>query len=412
MSSDKITCSKCFKTIQKNCSIVCEVCCCKFHKLCAKIDDDGAFNALNNFRNIVFNCDNCLLTSRNLIHKISLLSCEMEQIKMLLSQFLENNVKNNNLISSSHRSLPTNNTGLFPNLPIPFRSQSKQTTSTGSNNAKQFAANYSVASIPATDATPPTPSREFADNNSVAPIAVNNGAAACTSDNNTGLFPKLPTPPVQSKQAISSIGALLSVSNTEQIATNNFGASIAVNDAVAACTVDNISEMDTVALIENNVNGDDYVFDDTNGIGDVVIDNQSVSNANYGCNVNSEWNNVTRRKKPSRMRRVVFGQNNNSELAVALKFKWVHLSSFKPSVTEENIISYVMKHLKIDKEQLVCYKLVKKEKSMDDLKYVNFKLGITSAHYEGLFNPQLWSSAIKVRPFAFFPKIVDPQQQL
>lgn len=380
MSSEKLTCSKCFKNIQKNCSIICEVCRCKFHKLCAKIEDDGAFNALNNFENIVFNCDNCLQTSRDLIQKISILSCEIEQIKMLFSQFLENNVKNNNKQSASHCSLPTKNTGLFPKLSMPSLAQSKQTIGAqfSDSNAKQLAAN-----------------------NSVAAIAVNDAAAVCVGDNNTGLFPKLPIPSLLlSKQTTTSIGTQ----------------SIANCDAPAAFAVDNISHLEAVNVTEYNVNSDEYAVDETNAVGGVVIDNQSISNATFGANnfvnVNSEWNNVTRRKKSARTRRVVFGQNNNSELEVALKYKWVHLSSFKTSVTEENIILYLMKHLKIDREQIVCYKLVKKGSSMDHLKFVNFKLGIISSHYEGLFNPQLWSSAIKIRPFTFFPKIVNPLQQL
>lgn len=42
--------------------------------------------------------------------------------------------------------------------------------------------------------------------------------------------------------------------------------------------------------------------------------------------------------------------------------------------------------------------------TIDNLKYLNFKLGVPPEIYDNLFRPELWTANIKVRPFKFFPK--------
>lgn len=51
-----------------------------------------------------------------------------------------------------------------------------------------------------------------------------------------------------------------------------------------------------------------------------------------------------------------------------------------------------------------CYKLVKKDAELNDLKRVNFKLGISPCFYKDVVNPELWPTDIRVRPFVNFPK--------
>lgn len=116
---------------------------------------------------------------------------------------------------------------------------------------------------------------------------------------------------------------------------------------------------------------------------------------------------VVRRKRQNKRKnaKVVFGDNDVGDLDVVSRKKWVHLSSFKSSVTEEHIVSYVEKSLKISKEHLSCYKLVKKDTPPEEIKYVNFKLGISSQFYDELLKPHLWQSNIRVRPFKFFQKM-------
>lgn len=128
-----------------------------------------------------------------------------------------------------------------------------------------------------------------------------------------------------------------------------------------------------------------------------------------GSVANVGWTNVTRRKHTKR--RAVVGMNTNSELDVVTNKKWVHLASFKPTVTVDRIISYVSDHLKVDKDNISCYSLVKKDVPTENLKYVNFKLGVDPKLYNELFKPELWTANIKIRPFKFFPRI-KPQQEI
>lgn len=169
-------------------------------------------------------------------------------------------------------------------------------------------------------------------------------------------------------------------------------------------TVRNVNTLDAVGDAVNSLHGVS-VYD---GNATVSV-NQSNNNANAvtltadNSKNNAGWTNVNRRKnhskKPSKSRRVIVGESNNMELDVVIRMKWVHLSSFKPSVTEDNITDYVVKYLSIDKMHLKCYKLIKKDFPEDNLKFVNFKLGVSPDYYQELFKPGLWTSDIKVRPF-------------
>lgn len=47
-------------------------------------------------------------------------------------------------------------------------------------------------------------------------------------------------------------------------------------------------------------------------------------------------------------RDVVSGLNSSSELDVVATNKWLHLVSFKPSLSKDNVISYVAKISNID----------------------------------------------------------------
>lgn len=106
--------------------------------------------------------------------------------------------------------------------------------------------------------------------------------------------------------------------------------------------------------------------------------------------------------KKSKARAIIVGRNNTAELDVAPRLKWLHLSSFKPSVTADNIKAYVSKHSSIESSKISCYRLVKGDVSEDTLEWVNFKLGISSTLYDILLNSDLWPADVKVRPFKFF----------
>lgn len=140
MPTEKNICSKCYKNIQNKCEIICEICQCKFHKICAKLENENIFKCLSDCENIVFNCDNCLHSSRDLIKKISLLTYEIQNLKALFSQFVCNASKNN---KSNHLSLPvTLNSNVLSN-----GSQETTTISFGEFNKNSFVNNNATGNI-------------------------------------------------------------------------------------------------------------------------------------------------------------------------------------------------------------------------------------------------------------------------
>lgn len=75
----------------------------------------------------------------------------------------------------------------------------------------------------------------------------------------------------------------------------------------------------------------------------------------------------------TRNRILAVGENVSN--AVVVKKKFLHISSFIPSVTTDQILNYVEKNAKIDKQHLECTRLVKKDVDVTSLKHVNFKIG-------------------------------------
>lgn len=325
MPAVKNICSKCFNNIQKKCEIICEICQCKFHKICAKIENENAFNSLLDYENIVFNCDNCLHSSRDLIKKISLLTYEIQHLKALFAQLFDN-ASNNNNKNNNQRSLPVLNADLNSNVCSSNGTQATTTISFGDSNTNSF-------------------------------------------------FKK------------NATGNIVSSVNNSELPTTSKKAFLSVDTAAVNTTAD---------IDQNNVANVDVLN------GDVALDVQGTSN----------WTNVTNRRKKPKKNKFIVGDSNNAELEVAVRTKWVHLSSFKPTVSAEDITNYVSKHLDVDKSLISCYKLVKKDASLETLRYVNFKLGVPSAFYNTLLEPKLWTCDVKVRPFQFFHKKLVINQQI
>lgn len=369
VTMSNLICSVCFKKVQKDSVIVCKICKCKLHKFCAKIDNEKAVSALSSFVNIVYNCDNCLQSGCDLVKKVSILAYEIEELKFMFSQFLSSNNKNNDNSNSSHRSFLLSKTGLESDSrsqPLPDLSSIDKTITlpyVGDNAAANLTARVTVDDV-------------SSNNNNNNNLSSSHRSVVLTktgleSDSRSQLLPCVSS---IEKTTTVDVCAGSSLPNVDDIA--------AVDDVVANALVVNT----VVATVPN-----DDVFSDA--VDEVPICAGSTNNA--------EWKNVAKRKQNKR--RAVIGMNKNAELDVVTKKKWVHLGSFKPTVTAECIISYVVEHLHIDKDSISCYSLVKKDVSPQDLKYVNFKLGVDSEIYDKLFKPELWTANIKVRPFKFFP---------
>lgn len=127
------------------------------------------------------------------------------------------------------------------------------------------------------------------------------------------------------------------------------------------------------------------------------------SNMIEADNNHHEWRtNVNRRKRRNRV--LVYGQKSSNDLAVVDKKKYLHISSFLPSVKPEEIIEFIEKNTEISKNHLECTRLVKKDVDVTTLKHVNFKLGVSSCFYNEIIKSTLWPMNTKVRPFVFFPR--------
>lgn len=118
-------------------------------------------------------------------------------------------------------------------------------------------------------------------------------------------------------------------------------------------------------------------------------------------NTHDGWTTV-RRKRRNRV--IAVGENDSTELDVAVKMKFLHISSFKTSVTEDQIIAYIEKKAEISKQHIVCNRLVKKDVDVNSLKHVNFKIGVSPCFYAELTKPSLWPTDVKIRPFIFLEK--------
>lgn len=147
------------------------------------------------------------------------------------------------------------------------------------------------------------------------------------------------------------------------------------------------SSFSSIPTVASNVtNNDANMFDDNT---------QPLQNANG-------WVNVQKRRR--RRGPVVMGVNDSEDLDVIIQKKWIHISSFKSTMQCEKIIEYVSKTTEIGKQHMECYKLVKKDVDVNELKRVNFKLGISPCFYNEIIDPKTWPSGIRVRPFVNFPK--------
>lgn len=85
-------CAKCFKSAKSN-FIVCHICKAKLHLICVEIDSVKFGGIFADNKNIVFNCDDCLNISADLISSLSSLSQELREVRQTAFASLSNDVK-------------------------------------------------------------------------------------------------------------------------------------------------------------------------------------------------------------------------------------------------------------------------------------------------------------------------------
>lgn len=296
-SPPKTLCAKCFNSLTTK-AIACHICRAKFHVFCVELDDK-ACNFFKEHKNIVFNCNDCLKASSEMISLISSLSSELREIKQTFISTLIKDVKELKLgfnVLAKNHDKSKNKQNKNKNLSIQLANANKQNNN---NNA---------------------------DQRSLADVIVGSSNVLINEDNDDA-------------SSITSYAAAVS-----EVASNMY-----------------------------------------------ETDNQT-----------SGFTKVRRRKRKNRV--LAVGDNNTNELDVVVNKKYVHVSSFKPSVTADKMIEYICKSSTIEKHHIECTRLTKKDVDVNTLKHVNFKLGVSPNFYEDIIKPSLWPKNIKIRPFIFFPK--------
>lgn len=90
-------------------------------------------------------------------------------------------------------------------------------------------------------------------------------------------------------------------------------------------------------------------------------------------------------------------------LAVAnrpLPKKWYYLCRFKPHENENNIINYITAKTECDRNEIICHKLVRKERNVNSpLSFISFKLSVPDCLYDLISTPNFWPTGVKISPF-------------
>lgn len=296
----KTLCAKCFKSLSSN-FIACHICKAKLHFICAKINDKH-IDLLNNNINVVFNCNDCLSASSELLSLISSLSKELRELKNpVISK-----------ISDEITELKTEFNKLSKNLEIAKLHQNK------------YVLNKPIAN------------NEIVNKNNA--IQRSHTQSIDSSSNNT----------------------------------NNMQCTL-IND-------DDASSITSHPTVASDLRSNTYDADGQH----------------------NDWINVRGRRRRNRV--IAVGDNNSNDLDVVVRKKYLHVSSFKPSVTTDLIINFIEKNTQISKNHIECTRLVKKDADESTLKYVNFKIGVSPHFYNDIIKPNVWPMNIKIRPFIFFPR--------
>ena len=131
-------------------------------------------------------------------------------------------------------------------------------------------------------------------------------------------------------------------------------------------------------------------------------------------NVNNNVNGLTKNGKKnvsinSSSRAVTVGVDNlPDDICVIPPVKWLHVSKFSVSTSEQTIKNYVSNKLNIPFDEVQCYKLIKKDSDITNLKFINFKVGIPANKENDATNVNNWPVNVYVKSFKFFPKNKNP----
>ncbi|XP_075163249.1 uncharacterized protein LOC142235882 [Haematobia irritans] len=114
-SPTKSVCAKCFESLSASISVKCRICNSRFHRLCAGIENEVQFKILKQSSNIVYNCNDCLNLSKDLVAAVRLLSNEVRELKLSFTSFINSSETSARVICNAPLQANINN-DLAPTL--------------------------------------------------------------------------------------------------------------------------------------------------------------------------------------------------------------------------------------------------------------------------------------------------------
>lgn len=350
-------CIKCVTQCLQDDHVICGICNSKTHLKCANILAPDLVLLKNN-KNIMFTCDNCAVSfSRSKVDKafknisaldkfIKIFNCSDSEVEDNKSVALAADNVSNTMFTRSKAKVTE------PKI-VKMQSSNQRLTMPLHTNNAEIANMQSVTLV------------DLPADKSVSLVGgPNNGSTTNNSAPNAVV--------VDSNNVVVNACAV-NATPSSSIAPSNYA-------AAAACAVYSVAASN--ATCPSPASHDIRMLSADNAPSD--------SNISIGAaKVNSgQWATVMKRQKQNKQILVV-GTNANADLDVSIRSKWLHLSSFANSVTEDNILDYVVNHAGVPKNSLMCHKLVKKDTPISTLKRVNFKLGVPETLYEKLLNSDI-----------------------
>lgn len=116
----------------------------------------------------------------------------------------------------------------------------------------------------------------------------------------------------------------------------------------------------------------------------------------------TEDNNEPKRSRRAFTPRVVINGTDEedmgtSEVRFIEKPTWFHVSQFEPNVDVDKVTAWFKD--KLNSTEIQCVKLIPRNRQIEDLAFVSFKLGVPASVVSTVMDPKTWPRIVQVRPF-------------
>ena len=94
------------------------------------------------------------------------------------------------------------------------------------------------------------------------------------------------------------------------------------------------------------------------------------------------------------------------------KYKWFHVSKFRADTDPNLLINHIASKTKIPLNQIKCFKLIKMNANISELKFVNFKISVPSHMLMIAMDKQIWPNTVQIKKFVSLKKNEEPPNQI